>query len=113
MSKERRSGVTEEQKEKIWDGCDKLVQELSTSVGLSKFQVAKEIHYRIQRADEYRINPSERERSSSLKAWGNACWKCKKEFDNDREFHHLRRDIDDPHNPSNMVPICKSCHAKC
>lgn len=110
-SKERRSGATEEQVKSIWKECDKLIDTLTGETGLSKFQVAKEVHYRIQRASDYRINPTEKQKQASLKMHGDGCWKkgpdCTGKKD---EFHHLKRDIDNPHNADNMVPVCKNCH---
>lgn len=110
LKKKRRSGATEEQVKAIWESCDKLIETLSTSEGLSKYQIAKEVHYRIQRAPSYRINPTDKQKKESVKYWGNQCWKCKSEFNKDREFHHLRRNLDNPHQTKNMVPICKRCH---
>lgn len=111
MSKISRSGATEDQINEIKRQCDDLIESHSQKTGLSKFQVAKEIHYRIQRAPSYRINPSAKDKAESIKRHGDRC-SIKGANCNGRreEFHHIRRDVDNPHSPENMVPVCKPCH---
>lgn len=111
MRKISRSGATSAQVSEIRKQCDDLIESLSQKMGLSKPQIAKEIHYQIQRAKSYRINPNKKEKAASIKRHGNCCSvkgpNCNGLLE---EFHHNRRDIDNPHSPDNMVPICKPCH---
>lgn len=111
MSKVSRSGASPNQVSEIRKQCDDLIESLSKKTGLSKSQIAKEIHYRIQREKSYRINPNKREKAASLKRHGNCCSiKGPNCNGKQEEFHHIRRDVANPHSPDNMVPICEPCH---
>lgn len=113
MGKISKSGPNEDQVNDIRKQCDDLVASLSKKTGLSKFQIAKEIHYRIQRAPTYRINPTAKDKAESIKHHGNCCAvKGPNCTGVKEEFHHIRRDVDNPHSPENMVPICKPCHSQ-
>lgn len=108
-----KTGLSVPQREELDKEVDTLVARISRKFGIPQAQIARQAFYRLQKSGTYGVNPTPAQKNASYEHWSGICQQCKKPVArNDESYHHSRRDIANPHQPSNLKPYHDECHDK-
>ncbi len=90
-----------------------LVETLSQELGQPRAAVADLAYLHLQKHPVWGRNPSKSQKRAAHRRWGGACQACLEIVALDEAvFHHLKRRVDDQHDPHNLLPYHDKCHDK-
>ncbi len=106
-----RTGLTIAERDFLAAAVDDLIADIARRFSKPQAAIARQVLYRVQSSAIYGGNPTSAQKRKAYKYWKGICQQCMEPVElRATSFHHVERDLPDPHQVKNLKPFHDRCH---